>query len=96
VTFPHYWLRFVPASVIHFQGTADILPYSDEIGHESFQQNRIARMNLQADYEEDEMVFLRIKPSKKLHVYGVGLSLMEMRRNATNAGYNVLIPDDRF
>jgi hypothetical protein len=95
VTFPHYWLRFVPASVVHFQENADILPYSDEVGQESFQQNRIGRMNLQANYEEDEMVFLRIKPSKKLNVYGVGIPLMKMRSNATNAGYKVVVPKDR-
>ncbi|MFW9849314.1 MAG: pyridoxamine 5'-phosphate oxidase family protein [Candidatus Thorarchaeota archaeon] len=95
VTFPHYWLRFVPASVVHFQGTAEVLPFGDEIGLESFQQNRIARMNLQSEYE-NEMVFIRIKPPRKLNVYGLGISLMQMRSEHTNAGYKVTIPEDRM
>ena len=94
VTFPHYWLRFVPANVVHFQGKAEILPFSDNIGRESFMQSRIARMNLNSDYEEDEMVFIRIKPPRRLNVYGVGIPIMEMRKDHTNAGYKVEIPDD--
>ncbi len=94
VTFPHYWLRFVPANVVHFQGTAEILPFSDAVAKEAFQQSRITRMNLNSDYEEDEMVFIRITPSRKLNVYGLGISIMEMRSNHTNAGYRVEVPKD--
>ncbi|MDF1539519.1 MAG: pyridoxamine 5'-phosphate oxidase family protein [Candidatus Thorarchaeota archaeon] len=72
VTFPHYWLRFVPANVVHFQGKADILPFEDSIGRESFMQNRISRMNLNTE-TDDEIIFIRIKPSKKLNVYGLGI-----------------------
>ncbi|MFW9931728.1 MAG: pyridoxamine 5'-phosphate oxidase family protein [Candidatus Thorarchaeota archaeon] len=93
ITFPHYWIRFAPASVVHFQGTAEIIPFSDPIGREAFQQNRIARMNLNSDYDESEMVFIKVRPSKKLHVYGLGISLMDMRSDHTNAGYKVEIPD---
>ncbi|MFW9908545.1 MAG: pyridoxamine 5'-phosphate oxidase family protein [Candidatus Thorarchaeota archaeon] len=94
VTFPHYWLRFVPANVVHFQGTADILPFGDRIGMESFQQNRIARMNLETDYPKEEMVFLRIIPPRKLNVYGLGIPLMQMRSAHTEAGYKVEIPKE--
>ncbi len=94
VTFPHYWIRFAPASVVHFQGTAEILPFSNPVAREAFQQNRIARMNLNSDYEEEEMVFIKISPPKRLNVYGLGISLMEMRSEHTNAGYKVEIPQD--
>ena len=95
ITFPHYWLRFVPANVVHFQGMADILPFGDEVGMESFQQNRISRMNINTDYEGEEMVFIRIRPPKKLHIYGLGIPLMQMRSDHANAGYKVEIPEDR-
>lgn len=94
VTFPHYWLRFAPANVVHFQGQADILPFNDSLGRESFMQNRIGRMNLNSDYEEEEIVFIRIKPSKKLNVYGLGIPIMQMRGDHTNAGYKVEIPKE--
>ncbi len=93
ITFPHYWLRFVPANVVHFQGKADILPFEDSIGKESFMQNRISRMNLNTE-TDDEIIFIRIKPSKKLNVYGLGIPLMQMRGDHANAGYKVEIPED--
>ncbi len=92
ITFPHYWIRFAPASVVHFQGKAEILPFSDEVGQNAFKQSRITRMNLESDYEEEEMVFIRITPPKKLHIYGLGVSLMQMRGDHTNVGYKVEIP----
>lgn len=94
ITFPHYWLRFVPANVVHFQGRAEILPFSDAVGQEAFQQSRITRMNLNSDYEESEMVFLKIVPPKKLNVYGLGISIMDMRSDHTNAGYKVEVPEE--
>ena len=94
VTFPHYWVRFAPASVVHFQGKAEILPFSDAVGQEAFQQQRITRMNVGSDYEEEEMVFIKIKPPKEMHVYGLGISLMQMRGDHTAAGYKVEIPEE--
>jgi general stress protein 26 len=94
VTFPHYWMRFVPANTVHFQGTAEILPFSDPVAQEAFQNNRITRMNLNSEYDEHEMVFLKISPPKSLNVYGLGISVLEMRRDHTAAGYKTEIPEE--
>lgn len=94
VTVPHYWMRFVPASTVHFQGTAEILPFSDTNAQAAFQNSRITRMNLNSDYGEHEMVFLRIIPPKKLNVYGLGISMLEMRKDHTAAGYKTVIPEE--
>ena len=95
VTYPHYWLRFVPASVVYFQGKADILPLDDSIGREAFSQSRMTRKNLETEYEDGELVFIRIKPPKKLNVYGVGIPIMKMRGDHTNVRYKVTVPEEK-
>ena len=49
VTFPHYWVRFAPASYVMFRGMAEILPDDDVNGRWAMSQSRIGRMNLQTD-----------------------------------------------
>ena len=93
VTFPHYWMRFVPANTVHFQGTAEILPFSDTTAQASFRNSRITRMNLSSEYDEHKMVFIKIKPPRSLNVYGLGIPTMEMRKDHTAAGYKIQIPE---
>jgi general stress protein 26 len=95
VTFPHYYLRFAPASYVMFRGIAEILPFSDEMGQKAFQTKRILRMNLESDYEEFEMAFIRIRPEPRVVCYGLGIGIMEMRSTLANAAYSVTIPPER-
>jgi nitroimidazol reductase NimA-like FMN-containing flavoprotein (pyridoxamine 5'-phosphate oxidase superfamily) len=88
VTFPHYYLRFVPANYVMFRGTAEILPFSDQTGQKAFQTKRILRMN-------PEKTFIRIRPEPRVVCYGLGIGIMEMRSDHTNAGYSVTIPPER-
>ncbi len=95
VTFPHFYLRFVPANVVQFQGKADILPLDDPVGVETFQQSRILSMALETEIDAEDLVFIRIVPNKKLFVHGLGIGIMEMRKDPTVGRYNVEIPDNR-
>jgi nitroimidazol reductase NimA-like FMN-containing flavoprotein (pyridoxamine 5'-phosphate oxidase superfamily) len=95
VTFPHYYLRFAPASYVMFRGTAEILPFSDEAGRQAFQTKRILRMNLESDYEVSEMAFIRIAPDPRVICFGLGFGIMELRGDHTNLGYSVTIPPER-
>jgi pyridoxine/pyridoxamine 5'-phosphate oxidase len=98
VTFPHYWIRFAPASYAMFRGTADILPNDDADGYWAMSQTRIGRMNLQTDAEElgVEYVYLKINPEPTVFCYGLGYGIMELRGDHTGAAYKVTIPNNRL
>ncbi|MFW9814209.1 MAG: pyridoxamine 5'-phosphate oxidase family protein [Candidatus Thorarchaeota archaeon] len=97
VTFPHYWIRFAPASYVMFRGTAEILPGDNPHGYWAMSQTRIGRMNLQTDTESIgiEYVYIKITPEPTVFCYGLGIGLMELRGDHTNAGYKVIIPKTR-
>ncbi|TFG27411.1 hypothetical protein EU527_18580 [Candidatus Thorarchaeota archaeon] len=97
VTFPHYWMRFVPASYAMFRGTAEIVPFDIPDAKWAMSQSRIGRMNLNTDVETagTRMVFIKITPEPTIFCYGLGFSIMEMRSNHTNVGYKVTIPENR-
>ncbi len=98
VTFPHYWVRFAPASYVMFRGKGEVLPSDDVDGIWAMSRTRIGRMNLQTDAEEisQDFVYIRVNPEPIVFCYGLGYSLMELRGNHTGAGYKVTIPEDRY
>jgi len=95
VPFPHYYMRFIPASVVQFQGTGEILPFDDSGGQASFQSSRMLRMNLEVDMAAEEMVFIRIVPNRKLFCYGVGIGMLSLMKNPHTAEYTVKVPEER-
>ena len=97
VTFPHYWIRFAPASYAMFRGTAEIVPFVDEDAQWAMSQTRIGRMNLQTESEDAnvEFVFIKITPEPTVFCYGLGFGIMEMRGDHANVGYKVKIPEER-
>jgi len=97
VTFPHHFLRFIPDSTVMFRGKADILSLDDEGAQQAFGQKAMTRMNLKVDSEVlKESVVIRIRPSKSVYCYGVGIGLNTMRKDPTAARYKVTIPPDRL
>jgi len=98
VTFPHYYIRFAPASYVMFRGTAEIVPTTDPDARWAMSQKRIQRMNLETDPEQasTNVVFIKITPEPTVFCYGLGFGLMEMRGNHTNVGYKVNIPKNRM
>lgn len=95
VTFPHYYLRFAPASVVQFQGKAEILPFDDPVGRAAFQTSRILRMSLDTEIDHSDLVFIKIIPDSKIFCYGVGIGLMELMRNPHESDYSVFVPEER-
>jgi nitroimidazol reductase NimA-like FMN-containing flavoprotein (pyridoxamine 5'-phosphate oxidase superfamily) len=96
VPYPHQLLSFVPASCISFSGTAEILPPDDPEGREAFTATRILQMNLEEADTMEDGVFLRIRPKRSMHCYGIGFGLMTIARNPAVCGYSVEIPSDRL
>lgn len=97
VTFPHYWIRFAPASYVMFRGTAEILPASDVDGRWAMSQTRIGRMNLQTEAESigTEIVYIKMTPEPTVFCFGVGYGLMELRGHIESAMYKVTVPENR-
>ncbi len=96
VPYPHHLLPFVPASCISFPGTAEIVPEDDPEARGAFQASRILRMNLEEISSMEDAVFIKIRPKRRMHCYGVGFGLMELMRDAAGAGYSVEVPSDRL
>ena len=98
ITFPHYWLRFVPASTIYFQASAEVVPFNDKGALTAFEQKRILQMMIndaQSPNVDYQPVFIRLKPKGKIHVYGLGFSLRKLRDEHTKVEYSVEIPQER-
>ncbi|MGY5864893.1 MAG: pyridoxamine 5'-phosphate oxidase family protein [Candidatus Thorarchaeota archaeon] len=97
VTFPHYWIRFAPASYVMFRGTAEVLPGDIPDGRWAMSQSRIGRMNLQTIAEDTgtEFFYIKISPEPTAFCFGVGFGIMELRGDIENAAYKVTIPEDR-
>lgn len=99
IPFPHHWLRFVPASTIRIQGTAELIPADNSEALNIFRQKRILKMILPYQNQPDTLekhVFIKLHPDKKIFCYGLGLRVMELRKTHTMGGYTVIIPSERI
>jgi nitroimidazol reductase NimA-like FMN-containing flavoprotein (pyridoxamine 5'-phosphate oxidase superfamily) len=98
IPFPHHILRFVPSSTITLAGNAEILPFENEEIFSVFSYKRILRMITKNLHPEDKMdyIFLKIVPESKILVYGVGYNIWSLRKNHTEGGYLVRIPEERL
>lgn len=97
IPFPHHWLRFVPANYVMFRGNAEIIDIADPDFKWAFQQSRILRMNEDADVSDvDGAVVIKINPERKVFVFGLGYSLMELRSDLSKGSYSVMIPENRL
>ncbi|MFX1606898.1 MAG: pyridoxamine 5'-phosphate oxidase family protein [Promethearchaeota archaeon] len=94
VTFPHHYLRFIPDGTVMVRGTADLVGLDDEGAQAAFaQKGRKLDANSEALMGT---VVIRIRPSKTLYVYGVGIGLNQMRKDPTSARYKAIIPPERL
>lgn len=96
VPYPHALLPFIPASCISFSATAEFVPLDDAEGRAAFDTKRILRMNLAEASAFEDGVFLRIRPKRSMHCYGIGVGWTTIARNPAEAGYSVEIPADRL
>ena len=98
ITFPHYWIRFAPASTVTFNGIAKIIEFENEEILDIFLQKRILRLITQHFSSEDreEYVFIKIEPYPKVICFGLGYNILKLRGSHTEGGYTVSIPKDRL
>ncbi|MFW9944059.1 MAG: hypothetical protein ACFFB7_03600, partial [Candidatus Sifarchaeia archaeon] len=96
VTFPHYYIRFAPASYAMFRGVADFVPIDDEDVQWAFRQKRILRMSIDTVIEDQEIVVIRIRPEPTVFCHGIGIGLNELRKSHETGSYKVTIPEHRM
>lgn len=98
VTFPHHYLRFVPANYAMFRGASEIVPFDVEEGQRAFRQHRILRFNITSAKEETlrKAVFIKLVPEPTVFCYGLGIGIMEIRKSHETGSYKVGIPEARL
>ncbi|MFX0122995.1 MAG: pyridoxamine 5'-phosphate oxidase family protein [Candidatus Hodarchaeota archaeon] len=98
VPFPHFYIRFAPASTVTFQGKADLIPVNDKEIQKVFTKKRILRLIIDEIQQEEQesLTFIRIKPKSKVLCYGLGYNVFKLRKGHTHGGYSVIIPKDRL
>jgi hypothetical protein len=96
VPYPHHFFRFVPASCISFPGTAEIVRRDAPEAREAFLTSRILRGNLEQASSIEGVVYIEIRPKRRMHCYGLGFGLLELMRNPAAAGYSVEVPAERL
>ena len=99
IPFPHHIFRFAPSSCIQFQGLAELLSLDNSEARLAFSGKKLLKMNIKEaerlrKEQGSEAIFIKIKPHKKIYCYGIGIGLMEMRKDISAASYSVEIPNN--
>lgn len=89
VTVPVRRLPVGPPSAVQFQGTAEILDLDDPELRELAAAGRIAAVTGHGELDRPGACFLRIRPGRRLHTYGLGMSLWSLLRDPLNAAGSV-------
>ncbi|MFX1326079.1 MAG: pyridoxamine 5'-phosphate oxidase family protein, partial [Promethearchaeota archaeon] len=97
IPFPHHLLRFVPSSCVQFQGTGEILPFTNREAQNAFEDGpKILKMNIKQarkmNPKQQKAVFIKITPNSKIFCYGLGYSLIKLRKDVEIGSYSVIIP----
>ena len=90
-------LWFLPPPSIHFQGTAEILDWKDEVGtriFESFFMGRqiLRKYNAAHARGETRICFVRITPDEEIFTYMVGYPVWEMSKRMESGAARVKVP----
>lgn len=86
ITVPIRRLPVGPPSAIQFQGTATILDLDDPELRRLAQAGKLKAVTGHGELELPGGCFLRIEPGRRLHTFGLGMSLLSLIRDPLSAG----------
>jgi hypothetical protein len=86
VTIPVRRLPVGPPSAIQFQGTASIVPLDDPELRRLADGGQLDAVTGHGELEMENGCFLRIEPTRRLHTFGLGMSLLAFIKDPLNAG----------
>ena len=88
----------LPPACLQFQGRADVVE-DDEAALRAFRTSWFLRMILRTEHRivarGGRICFIRIRPDPVIYTYGLGMSLLTLRRHAGQGANRVRIPAHR-
>ena len=82
-----------PPWSVQFQGTASVLDRDDPEIVRLLEAGRLKRITQFGVLKEPDVCFLKIKPARKIHTYGLGLSLVEVIRDLAHGDRTVVLDE---
>jgi hypothetical protein len=82
-----------PPSSLQFSATADILDCADPEINRLAAQGSLTAITGHGELELDGGCFLRIRPRRMIHTYGIGMPLIRLIRDPLNAAGSVLVSE---
>lgn len=95
----HRFICFLPFSTVYFESNGEIIPHNDPEAQTVFKESRILRkvlkdaMNL---YGKENLVFIRLKPTKKALLYRPGLSFRSLFQYNERTYDVIKIPENNY
>lgn len=81
-----------PSSSVQFQGTAEILDVDDPEILDLIDQGSLGPLTDHGELDMPDGCFVKITPKRRIHTYGLGMSLYRLIKDPLNAAGVVEIP----
>ncbi|MFX1285053.1 MAG: hypothetical protein ACFFB5_15430 [Promethearchaeota archaeon] len=95
----HRFICFLPFSTVYFESKAEIIPYNNSEAQKIFRKTRKLRTMLKEAIklnEEKGLIFIRLKPSKRVLLYRPSLSFRSLLRKNERTYDIIKIPEDKY
>ena len=98
IPFPHYYLHFLPSRTVTFNGKAEFISIVNIDVRDIFSKKRVLRLVIKVIETQDteSLTFVRLIPNPKVLCFGVGYSVLKLRKDHSQGGYSVIIPQERL
>jgi general stress protein 26 len=93
VTIPVRRLPVGPPSSVQFQATAEVLAADDPEVTELVRAGRLKNITSHGELERPDICILRVTPTRRIHTYGLGMSLLRLLRDPLNAAGRIDLPN---
>jgi general stress protein 26 len=94
LTIPGRRLPVGPPSAVQFQGTAEVLALDDPQVTRLVQGGELKKITSHGELDDPGHCFLRITPDRKVHTYGLGMSLWQLLKNPLGAAGQLRLPNE--
>ncbi len=99
IPFCHHFVCFLPFSTVYFESNAEIVTYNNPEAQKVFKKNsklRTVLKDVMNSNEKENLVFIRLKPTKRALLYKPGLSFRSLVRNKERIYDIIKIPEDKY
>jgi nitroimidazol reductase NimA-like FMN-containing flavoprotein (pyridoxamine 5'-phosphate oxidase superfamily) len=82
-----------PPWSIQFQGAATVLDRDSEEISRLLEAGKLKKITRFGVLKEPDLCFLKIEPARKVHTYGLGLSLLEVMRDLAHSDRTIVLDE---